>query len=157
MKGKYAMQISECMTTSVKIASPDQTIAQAARMMQELDAGVLPVSEGDRLIGMITDRDIAIRAVGEGKSPDTPIRDVMSREVMYCYEDDEADAVAQNMADIKVRRLPVLNHEKRLVGIVSLGDMAVIDGPDHAGEALCGISEPGGAHSQSRGSQAAML
>ena len=151
------MQVSEFMTTGVKIASPDQTIAQAARTMKELDAGILPVSEDDRLVGVITDRDIAIRAVAEGKSPDTPIRDVMSREVMYCYEDDEADAVAQNMADIKVRRLPVLNQDKRLVGIVSIGDMAVIDGPDHAGEALCGISEPGGAHSQSReGAPAAM-
>lgn len=145
------MQISEVMTTDVKIANPDQTIAQAARMMQELDAGILPVAEDERLVGMISDRDIAVRAVAAGKSPDTPIRDVMSREVMYCFEDDEVESVAQNMADIKVRRLPVINQKKRLVGIVSLGDLAIIDGPDNAGEALCGISEPGGAHSQSNG------
>jgi len=151
------MQISEVMTTDVKIANPDQTIAQAARMMQDLDAGILPVADGDRLVGMISDRDIAIRAVAAGKSPDTPIRDVMSHEVMYCFEDDEVESVAQNMADIKVRRLPVINQKKRLVGIVSLGDLAIIDGPDNAGEALCGISEPGGAHSQSNGARGAAM
>ena len=143
------MQISEVMTTDVKIVSPNQTIAQAARLMQELDAGILPVGEDDRLVGMISDRDIAIRAVGAGKSAATPVRDIMTREVMYCFEDDEVESVAQNMSDNKVRRLPVINQKKRLVGIVSLGDLAIIDGPDNAGEALCGISEPGGAHSQS--------
>jgi len=140
------------MTTNVKLISPDDTIAHAAQMMQDLDAGILPVAENDRLIGMISDRDIAIRAVGANKSSNTPVRDVMSAEVMYCFEDDEVEAVSHNMADIKVRRLPVMTHQKRLVGIVSLGDLAVIDGPRNAGEALCGISEPGGSHSQSRGS-----
>ncbi|ARQ02571.1 CBS domain-containing protein [Pseudorhodoplanes sinuspersici] len=144
------MEVSEVMTTNVKLVSPDQSVAQAARMMQDLDVGLLPVAENDRLVGMISDRDIAIRAVGANKSPDTPVREVMSKEVLYCYETDEVEAAAQNMADIKVRRLPVLSQQKRLVGIVSLGDLAVIDGPDNAGEALCGISEPGGAHSQSR-------
>jgi CBS domain-containing protein len=146
---RRTMQVSEAMTRDVKIAKPDQPIREAARIMAEIDAGVLPVGDGDRLVGMITDRDIAVRAVAAGKSPDTPVRDVMSAEVKYCFEDDDLNHVAQNMADIKVRRLPVLNHDKRLVGILSLGDMAFTDGPVNAGTALCGISEPGGAHSQS--------
>lgn len=143
------MQISEVMSDDVKIANPKQSIREAAAMMAEIDAGVLPVGENDRLVGMITDRDIAIRAVAAGRGPDTPVRDIMSREVNYCFQDEEVDDVAQNMADAKVRRLPVLNRDKRLVGIVSLGDIATIDGPSNAGEALCGISEPGGKHSQS--------
>ena len=143
------MKISKCMTRDVKLANPNQTIQEAAKAMAEIDAGVLPVSENDRLVGMITDRDIAVRAIAKGKGPDTPVREVMSQDVKYCFEDDDVDDVAQNMADIKVRRLPVLDKSKRLVGIVSLGDLALADGPSNAGEALCGISEPGGAHSQS--------
>jgi CBS domain-containing protein len=143
------MQVSEAMSRDVRIASPDQSIREAARIMAEIDAGALPVGDNDRLLGMITDRDIAIRAVAAGKSPDTPVREVMSAEVKYCFEDDDLNEIAQNMADIKLRRLPVLNHDKRLVGIMSLGDMALTDGPVNAGTALCGISEPGGAHSQS--------
>ena len=143
------MQVNEVMSRDVSIASPRQSIREAARMMAEIDAGVVPVGENDRLVGVITDRDIAIRAVAEGKSPDTPIREVMSAEVKYCFEDDDIDDVAQNMADIKLRRLPVLNEKKRLVGIISLADIALAEGPDPAGQALCGISEPGGDHSQS--------
>jgi CBS domain-containing protein len=142
------MRVNEAMSTDVKIANPNQPIRDAARMMAQIDAGILPVGENDRLVGMITDRDIAIRAVGADKGPDTPVREVMSGEVKYCYEDDELFEVAQNMADIKVRRLPVLDHDKRLVGIVSLGDIALTDGAGDAGSALCGISEPGGEHSQ---------
>jgi CBS domain-containing protein len=118
------MQVNEAMTNDVKIASPNETIRDAARLMAQIDAGVLPVGQNDRLVGMITDRDIAIRAVAADKGPQTPIRDIMSKEVLYCFEDDDVDDVVQNMADIKVRRLPVLNHEKRLVGILSLGDIA---------------------------------
>lgn len=143
------MQVSEAMSSDVKIADPNQPIREAARLMAEIDAGVLPVGENDKLVGMITDRDIAIRAVAADKGPATPIREVMSRDVKYCFEDDDLDDIAQNMADIKVRRLPVLNHEKRLVGILSLGDIAITEGPSNAGSALCGISEPGGEHSQS--------
>src|SRR5207245_4942049 len=87
-------------------------------------------------------------AVGAGKGPRTPISKIMSKEVKYCFEDDDLDAVAHTMADLKVRRLPVLNHDKRLVGILSLGDIALADGAGNAGNALCGISEPGGDHSQ---------
>jgi CBS domain-containing protein len=143
------MQVSEAMTNDVKIANPNQSIRDAARLMAQIDAGVLPVGENDRLVGMITDRDIAIRAVGADKGPRTPIREIMSKEVMYCFEDDDLDDIVQNMADIKLRRLPVLDHEKRLVGILSLGDIALTDGAASAGSALCGISEPGGEHSQS--------
>ena len=143
------MQVNEAMTNDVKIANPNQSIRDAARLMAQIDAGVLPVGQNDRLVGMITDRDIAIRAVAADKGPQTPIRDIMSKEVLYCFEDDEVDDVVQNMADIKVRRLPVLNHEKRLVGILSLGDIALSDGAGTAGSALCGISEPSSEHSQS--------
>jgi len=146
---RNAMQVNEAMTNDVKIASPNETIRDAARLMAQIDAGVLPVGQNDRLVGMITDRDIAIRAVAADKGPQTPIRDIMSKEVLYCFEDDEVDDVVQNMADIKVRRLPVLNHEKRLVGILSLGDIALSDGAGTAGSALCGISEPSSEHSQS--------
>lgn len=143
------MRVSEVMTADVQIANPNQSIQDAAQTMAAIDAGVLPVGENDRLVGVITDRDIAVRAVAKGLSPSTKVREVMSEgEVMYCYEDEDLEDVAHNMADIKVRRLPVLNRAKRLVGIISLGDIAVADGPDSAGEAICGISEPGGMHSQ---------
>ena len=143
------MQVSEAMSSDVKIASPDQSIRDAARLMMQIDCGCLPVGYNDRLVGMITDRDIAVRAVAAGKSANTAVREIMSSEVKYCFEDDDLDDIVQNMADIKVRRLPVLNHDKRLVGILSLGDIALTDGAGSAGNALCGISEPGGAHSQS--------
>jgi CBS domain-containing protein len=145
------MKVSEVMTRDVRLIEPIQTIRDAARLMAELDAGLMPVREGDRLVGMITDRDIAVRAVAEGKGPDTPVREVMTEDVKYCYEDDDTEDVARNMADIQVRRLPVLTHEKRLVGITSLGDMAVTDRSGWAGEAVAGISQPGGQHSQTGG------
>ena len=122
------MHVSEAMSTDVRIANPNQSIRDAAAIMARIDAGALPVGENDRLVGMITDRDIAVRAVAAGKGADTPVRDVMSEDVKYCFEDEDMDQVAQNMADIKVRRLPVLNRNKRLVGIVSLGDLALTDG-----------------------------
>jgi len=136
------------MTQSVRIASPDQTLRDAAKAMASLDAGVLPVSENDRLVGMITDRDIAVRGVAEGKGPDATIREVMSMDVKYCFDDEDAEDVLRNMSDLKVRRLPVVNRDKRLVGIISLGDLAMNGEPARAGEALGGISQPGGEHSQ---------
>jgi CBS domain-containing protein len=142
------MKVSEVMIRDVQLIEPTQTIRDAAKLMAELDAGIMPVREGDRLVGMITDRDIAVRAVAEGKGPDTSVREVMTEDVKYCYEDDDTDDVARNLADIQVRRLPVLNQDKRLVGIISLGDMAVSDEPGKAGEAVAGISQPGGQHSQ---------
>jgi len=147
------MKVSEVMTQDVRLIEPTQTIRDAARLMAEMDAGIMPVREGDRLVGMITDRDIAVRAVAEGKGPDTPIRDVMTQDVKYCYEDDDTHDVARNMADIQVRRLPVLSRDKRLVGIISLGDMAMSDSSERVGAAVTGISQPGGQHSQTGGAR----
>lgn len=143
------MKVSDCMTRDVRMANPNETLRDAARLMAELDAGVLPVSDGDRLVGMITDRDICVRAVAEGKSPDTKVSEIMSHEVRYCFDDEESDAVLRNMGDIQLRRLPVLNREKRLIGIVSLADLASVGQTARAGEALGGIVRPGGEHSQS--------
>ena len=142
------MKISKCMTRDVQLASPTQSIRDAAKMMADIDAGSLPVGQDNRLVGMITDRDIAIRAVAEGKSPDTPVRAVMSQEVLYCFDDQELEEVARNMADIKVRRLPVLNRSKHLVGIVSLGDLSRKQQPEMTAKAVSNISKPGGRHSQ---------
>jgi CBS domain-containing protein len=143
------MRVAEAMTRDVRMASPEQTICDAAALMAQCDAGAIPVSENDRLVGMITDRDIAVRAVAAGKGPNTPVRDVMSHEVKYCFDDEDLQHVAKNMADIRVRRLPVVNREKRLVGIVSLGDIALTESKKTAGEAISGVSKHGGPHSQS--------
>jgi CBS domain-containing protein len=142
------MKVREAMTEDVLLARPDQSIGDAARMMAEHDIGALPVSENDRLVGMITDRDIAVRAVADDRGPDTRIADVMSREVLYCFDDDDMDDVASNMGDVQVRRLPVVNRDKRLVGIVSLSDVASCEDAKHTGQAVAGISARGGAHSQ---------
>jgi CBS domain-containing protein len=131
------MNVKEAMTRDVRLAYPEQTIRQAAQLMAELDVGALPVEDGDRLVGMITDRDIAVR-------------EVMSSEVKYCYEDQTVEEVAQNMGDQQVRRLPVVDRNKRLVGILSLGDLArERSGQDNSAQALREISRPGGEHSQS--------
>ena len=143
------MKVSEVMTRQVELTSPAATIRDAARRMAEIDGGVMPVSENDRLVGMITDRDIAIRAVAQGKGPDAKVREVMTQEVKYCYEDDDVDNVVKNMAEIKVHRLPVMSRDKRLVGIVSLGDIAIQGDTGQVDTAVSGIKEPGGPHSQS--------
>jgi CBS domain-containing protein len=142
------MKVSEAMTSSVRVIAPDQTIRDAARMMADGDLGAVPVGRDDRLIGMVTDRDIAVRAVAEGLSPDTPVEEVMSREVKYCFDDEDLDHVASNMGQIQVRRLPVVNRDKRLVGIVSIGDITGSEDAGKTGKAIAGISTPGGAHSQ---------
>jgi CBS domain-containing protein len=142
------MRVSEVMTRAVTTANPEQTIGEAARLMAEIDAGVLPVGENDRLVGMITDRDIAVRAVAHDKPPSTKVREVMSREVLYCYDDQDLDDIVRNMSDVKVRRLPVVNREKRLVGIVSLGDLSKGENAAVTGQAVADITTPGGAHSQ---------
>jgi len=142
------MMVRKAMTSDVYLVSPDQSIREAAQFMADNDIGALPVGADDRLVGMITDRDIAIRAVAAGQPPSTKIRDVMSKEVLYCFEDEDLDQVARNMSNVKVRRLPVLNRDKRLVGIVSLGDLARNEDSDTTGSTVATISEPGGAHSQ---------
>jgi CBS domain-containing protein len=144
------MKISDAMTREVRTIRPDQTIREAARLMADLDIGALPVEDNDRLVGMITDRDIAVRAVAEGLGSDTPVREVMTSEIKYCFDDQTVDEVTRNMGEQRLRRLPVVNRNKRLVGILSLGDLALEEGAqDEAGEALGGISRPGGEHSQS--------
>lgn len=138
------MIISEVMTREVRIASPDDTLESAARLMEEEDFGSLPVAENDRLVGMLTDRDITIRAVARGLAPqDSKVREVMSTEVRYVYDDESVRDVARVMGDLHVRRLPVLNRAKRLVGIVSLGDLA-LSKPTSAGDALQSIAEAPG-------------
>jgi CBS domain-containing protein len=144
------MKIAECMTVEVEIVGPDQPIREAAQFMLRADAGAMPVGEGDRLVGMVTDRDIAVRGVAAGRGPDTPVRDVMTDEVIYCFDDDEVEDVALKMSDRQVRRMPVLSREdESLVGIVSLGDISRSEQGDAASVALDGITDPGGEHSQS--------
>src|SRR5215472_10203953 len=112
------MKIGNVMSRDVQLIKPDDTIRSAAALMKKIDAGLLPVTEDDKLVGMITDRDIAIRGVAEGKGPDAKVRDAMSPEVKYCFEDENVAHVAENMAELQVRRLPVMNRDKLLVGIV---------------------------------------
>ena len=140
------MKVNSCMSAEVRTCAPDDTIQSACRTMQEIDSGILPVAENDRLVGMITDRDIALRAVADGQGPETTARAVMSPKILYCFDDQELDEVSMEMADLQVRRMPVLNRDKRLVGIISLGDMALVDegGGMLGGEALVGISQPDG-------------
>ena len=102
----------------------------------------------DRLVGMVTDRDIVVRALARSKGPNTRVREVMSMEVRYCYDDEDLGHVAANMAELRVRELPVVDRDKRLVGIISLGDIAMAQGRAAAGEAIIGVSRPGGPHSQ---------
>jgi len=142
------MKVREAMTGDVCLVDPDRSIREAAQMMSDQDIGALPVGENDRLVGMVTDRDLALRGLARGLGPDTKIREVMSEEVMYCFDDEDLDHAAQNMSDIQVRRLPVLNRDKRLVGILSLGDVAQCQDARKAGKAIAGISARGGAHSQ---------
>lgn len=118
------MKVNEMMSGDVCIARPQDTLAHAAGLMAKHDVGSLPVGDGDRLVGFLTDRDIVVRAVAGGLGPDTPVREVMSTEVKYCFEDEDIDHVARNMAQQQVRRLPVVDRDKRLVGIVSLGNFA---------------------------------
>ncbi len=142
------MRISECMTRDVRIVDPDETLEQAALAMAEIDAGILPVGRNDRLVGIITDRDIAIRGVAHRREPGAKVGEVMSPQVKYCFIDDDIEDVLSNMADIQVRRLPVLDRDKRLVGIVSISDLAGNGEAARAGEALSDIARPSSQHSQ---------
>jgi CBS domain-containing protein len=138
------MRVSNLMTMNVECTPPDATLQTAAEKMKVLDVGSLPVCEHDRLAGMVTDRDIVVRAIAEGRNPaEVPVRDIMTPEVTYCFEDDDVEHAAQLMKQKQIRRLLVLNRQKRLVGIVSLGDLAIESGDDLlAGETLERISEP---------------
>jgi CBS domain-containing protein len=143
------MKVSDCMTRDVRVVAPTQSLRDAAQLMAELDVGILPVGENDRLVGMVTDRDIAVRGVARGCGPDSVVSEVMTDAVKYCFEDESIEEVSRNMGDIQVRRLPVVDRQKRLVGIISLSDIANGEGAiEEAGEALRDISQPGGEHSQ---------
>jgi CBS domain-containing protein len=136
------MKVREIMTRNVTLVAPTDDLRSAAQLMEKNDFGMVPVGENDRLVGMLTDRDSTVRAVARGLAPDqTRVRDVMTTDVKYVYDDESVADVSRNMSQLQVRRLPVLNREKRLVGIVSLGDLALKQ-PKPAGEALRSISEP---------------
>lgn len=138
------MQVREMMSRDVCVAHPDQALIEAARTMVENDIGALPVGQDDRLVGMLTDRDIVVRAVAEGRAPaDCRVREAMTSEVKYVFEDENADDVVRNMATLQLRRLPVVDRDKRLVGIVAMADLARAVGSQAAGEAIEGVSQPG--------------
>jgi CBS domain-containing protein len=136
------LQVSEFMTRDVKMVHPQDPIREAARQMRDLDVGSLPVTDGDRLVGFVTDRDIVVRGLADSCGPDSPIKDVMSEKLLYCFEDDSVESVAKNMGRNQVRRLPVLTREKRLCGIVALGDIANKGADEPAEAALEAISRP---------------
>lgn len=136
-------QVSQVMTRGVRTLSPQDTVQFAAQAMDELGVGAVPVCDGRRLVGMVTDRDIAVRAVAQGlPNESTPLQQVMSADVQWCYEDQPVDEVAQRMEQARVRRMPVVDRERRLVGVVSLGDLAAKGARDPAADALEGISSP---------------
>lgn len=135
-------KVSEVMTPNVRLGRPDQTIREAAVLMLEADIGSLPIEDHDRLVGMITDRDIVLRAVALGLGAETLIREVMSEAVKYCFDDESVAKVAENMAALGLRRLPVVDRKKRLVGIVSLSNIAY-SGNENASESLLkGVAQP---------------
>ena len=142
------MKVSEVMTRDVQTVHPDRTVQEAASFMLSADAGSIPVTEGDRLIGMITDRDIAVRGIAKGYGPDTPVRELMTDDLVVVRIDDDVEEAAIKMSDAQVRRLPVIDQDERLCGIVSLGDLARESDENCAHEALEGVSQPGGEHRQ---------
>jgi CBS domain-containing protein len=136
-------KIKDVMSRDVQIISPDATIAEAARYMRDGDFGMMPVGENDRMVGAISDRDIAVRGVAEGRDGKAKVRDVMSDGIHWAYDDESVERAAQIMAQYQIRRLPIVNRDKRLVGILALGDVAVKERKAKpAVEALCGVSEP---------------
>jgi CBS domain-containing protein len=136
------MNVSDVMTHGIYTTSPDDSVQEAAQAMADLDTGVLSIGENDRLIGILTDRDLSTRVVAEARNPTTTfVRDVMSTEVRYCFEYDSVEEAAEKMSQWQVRRLPVLSREQRVVGIISLGDLAREATPQIAGGVLSGIAE----------------
>ena len=138
------MQVREIMTPAVETVTLQETIRDAAVKMRTLDVGSLPVCDGERILGMLTDRDIAIRSVAEGQNPDeTAVEKVMTRDIEYCLEDQDVDDAAAVMQKAQIRRLPVVNREKRLVGILALGDIATCKGEEATTqETIREVSQP---------------
>jgi CBS domain-containing protein len=142
------MKVSEVMTRDVQTVRPDQPVQEAASFMLIADAGSIPVTQGDRLIGMITDRDIAVRGIAKGFGPDTPVRDLMTNDLVIVRIDDDVEDAATKMSEAQVRRLPVIDEDERLCGIVSLGDLSRETDEETASQALEGVTQPGGEHRQ---------
>ena len=137
------MKIQDVMTADVSFVGPDTPILEIARKMRDGDIGAVPVVDDERLVGMVTDRDLVVRVIAEGGDVRTKTaRDAMSPGVLYCFADESVEVVLENMGDRQIRRLPVVNREKRLVGVVSLGDLALSGKRKAAGEALQEISQP---------------
>ena len=134
--------IAEVMTPDVEVIGPNQSLQRAAKMMDELNVGALPVCDGRRLVGMITDSDITVRATAAGLDPqETPVSDVMTDHMRWCTEEQSTEEVMKQMGDVQIRRLPVLNDKRQIVGIVSLGDLAVRQG-GHIDDVLREVSQP---------------
>ena len=139
--------IREIMTPHTRCVPPETSLAEAARLMRELDVGSLPICDNDRLAGIVTDRDIAVRGVADERDPkQTPVRDVMTPGIVYVYDDEGVDQASHVMEEHQIRRLAVLNRGKRLVGIVSLGDIALRGSAVLSGDALQAVSEPAETH-----------
>ncbi len=134
--------IAEVMTRDVQLAQPGETIREAAQVMARADVGSLPVSENDRLVGMVTDRDLALRAVAAGLGTDTPVREVMTADIKYCHDHEDVASVARNMAELGIRRLPVVDADKRLVGIVALSNIAQSGNQKTPESLLDGVAQP---------------
>lgn len=142
-------QIKDVMSPNFKWMSPDSPVAQVAETMRDMDVGFMPLAENDKMIGMVTDRDITVRAIAEGKNPaDTSVRDIMTPKTYYCYDDQDVEDVCNNMGEIQVRRLPVVNRNKRLVGIVSMGDLAQAASRPNVGQTEQQITAGVQAHKQ---------
>lgn len=136
------MKVKDVMTRNCTFISPQTTLAEAAKIMADQDIGFIPVAENDKMIGMITDRDIVIRAIAKGADTKSAVKDAMSPKTYYCFDDQDAEEVCANMSDIKVRRLPVVNREKRLVGVVSIGDLAQNVNKIKLGQTVQSITDP---------------
>jgi CBS domain-containing protein len=135
------MKIKDVMTHDVSFVTPDAPIVQIAQRMRDEDIGAIPVTENDRIIGMVTDRDIVVRGIASGSMETATARSVMSPRVLYCYEDQSVNEILENMGEQQVRRMPVVNRDKRLVGVVSIGDLSQAS-QRKAGESLKEISQP---------------
>jgi CBS domain-containing protein len=142
------MNIRDLMTSDVQTVAPGDSIQQAASFMLSADTGSIPVCDGEKVIGMITDRDIAVRGTAKGLGPDAPVRDLMSKDVVCARDTDDVLAIAQSMSDKQVRRMPVVDADDRLVGMVSLGDLSRQSQQSAADTALHGVSAKGGQHQQ---------
>lgn len=139
------MKLKEIMTQDVEVIHPDDSLQTAAQKMRDRDIGFLPVCDGDRLVGVVSDRDIIVRVIAEGMDPKAMIgRDLVTAPVIYCFEDQDVDEAARIMQENQIRRLVILNRDKRLVGVVSLGDLARNRPADRSGEVLQSVSEPDG-------------